>query len=74
MTIPEFINLMKKYEKCPYCGCSTIGNGTGTLEGDTAKEFFRRTCSCGWSVTIRDGSFKITVPNSQKEVPIHGKT
>lgn len=73
MTITEFINLMKKYEKCPYCGCSTIGNGTGTLEGDSSKGYFRRTCRCGWSVTIGDGIFDTTVPNPPREVPGYGK-
>jgi hypothetical protein len=40
---------MGKYAICPECGNDKIGGGAGALiiEDNT----FKRTCSCGWSVT-----------------------
>ena len=61
MTLIESMELMQKYAKCPKCGCEAIGNGKGTIEIDTLnpKEgYFRRTCSCGWCVEIKDSNIK----------------
>ena len=52
MNIHDAVKLVKEYETCPKCGCSTIGGGTGTLEFDTERGYFKRTCSCGWSVEV----------------------
>ena len=54
MTVLDSIELMDKYAKCPVCGCETVGNGTGTLEVDTAAGYFKRTCRCGWCVEIKE--------------------
>ncbi len=50
MNVREACELIKKYAKCPKCGCEVVGNGKGTLEVD--KSIFKRTCHCGWSVII----------------------
>lgn len=57
MNIRELIPIMKKYEKCPKCGSTKIGNSEGGIivEDDT----YTRTCKCG---------FKITVDKNNKEV------
>ena len=52
MNIIESLDLMKKYIKCPKCGCETVGSGTGTIEVDTAAGYFIRTCHCGWKIEI----------------------
>lgn len=56
MNLDDAIKLIDKYAECPKCGCETVGNGTGTIEIDTTKEegYFKRTCHCGWSVTVRE--------------------
>lgn len=54
MSITEACKLTEKYAKCPECGCDVIGNGKGTLEVDTEKGFFKRTCHCGWSVVLNE--------------------
>ena len=54
MNIIEFLDLTKKYIKCPKCGCETVGGGTGTIEFDTAAGYFIRTCHCGWKIEIRE--------------------
>ena len=61
MTVKEVCGLIDKYDKCPNCGCETIGNGTGTIEVDTlGKEgYFKRTCPCGWSVIVKENDLKI---------------
>lgn len=53
MTVIECIELTKKYAKCPECGCEAVGNGKGTIECDTTKNYFKRTCHCGWFVEIK---------------------
>lgn len=54
MNLIEAIDLMKKYIKCPKCGCETVGAGTGTLDIDTAAGYLIRTCHCGWKIEIRE--------------------
>lgn len=54
MNLVDACELMKKYAKCPKCGCETVGGGTGTFECDTAAGFFKRTCHCGWSIEIEE--------------------
>ena len=61
MDIVIAAKLMEVYAACPKCGCEVIGNGKGALECDTAAGIFRRTCSCGWSVEVRE--------NSSEQVP-----
>lgn len=55
MNMTEVYKLIEKYAQCPKCGCNVIGNGKGTLEVDTEKGYFKRTCSCGWVVTVDEG-------------------
>lgn len=55
MNLVDACNLMRRYAKCPKCGCETIGAGTGTCEVDTAAGYFKRTCQCGWYVEISEG-------------------
>lgn len=52
MTIQRACELMERYAACPKCGCEEIGNGKGTVECDTSKGYFKRTCHCGWEVVI----------------------
>lgn len=54
MNIFDLIELTKKYAECPKCGCNTVGNGTGTIVGDTEAGYFKRTCQCGWSIEIKE--------------------
>lgn len=54
MNILTAAKLMELYAACPKCGCEVIGNGKGALECDTSAGTFRRTCSCGWSVEVRE--------------------
>lgn len=56
MNAIESIKLMRKYNQCPNCGNDKVGGGEGTvnIEG----EVFRRTCKCGWSVTVENGKAK----------------
>ena len=54
MDIVIAAKLMELYAACPKCGCEVIGNGKGALECDTTAGFFRRICSCGWSVEVRE--------------------
>ena len=56
MDIVIAAKLMELYAACPKCGCEVIGNGKGALECDTAAGIFRRTCSYGWSVEVREKS------------------
>ena len=52
MNLVDAIDLMKRYEKCPKCGCGTVGGGTGTL--DIGPGYFIRSCSCGWRIEINE--------------------
>ena len=52
MNLVYAIDLMKRYGKCPKCGCDTVGGGTGTL--DIGQGYFIRTCSCGWRIEINE--------------------
>ena len=52
MKLVDAINLIKKYGKCPKCGCDTVGGGTGTI--DIGEGYFQRTCSCGWRIELHD--------------------
>ena len=54
MTVLDSSKLMELYAVCPKCGCEVIGNGKGTLECDTSIGYFKRTCSCGWLVTVKE--------------------
>ena len=52
MKLLRAVELMEKYAVCPKCGSDRLGNGAGTLEIEG--DLFRRTCTCGWKVEIRD--------------------
>lgn len=54
MNLIEAVELMKKYAACRNCGCETIGNGKGTMEVDSEKGYFKRTCRCGWQIEVRE--------------------
>lgn len=49
----EIKPLLEKYEICPDCGNRCIGNGQGGIEIDD--DYFKRTCKCGFEVTVRGG-------------------
>lgn len=53
----KVVSLIRKYEKCPYCGNDKVGNGEGGLivEEDT----FKRTCKCGFQITINEDGKEI---------------
>lgn len=52
----DSIELMQKYTQCLECGCEYVGNGKGTLECDTERGYFKRTCHCGWFVEIKENN------------------
>ena len=54
MTVLDSSKLMELYAVCPKCGCEVIGNGKGTVECDTSIGYFKRTCSFGWLVTVKE--------------------
>ena len=53
--IKTAICLTEKYCTCPVCGCDRVGGGLGTIEVDTEKQYFKRTCHCGWEVEVKEG-------------------
>ena len=53
MRFSKFIELNRQWAICPVCGCGTVGNGTGTLEGDSEAGYFKRTFRCGFSVEYK---------------------
>jgi iron(III) transport system ATP-binding protein len=57
MNIYQLMPIMKKYENCPDCGSSTIGNGQGGIivEDDT----YTRFCKCGFKITINENGEEI---------------
>lgn len=63
MNIVDSMELIKKYGKCEECGSDLIGNGEGTLEIE--ENIFKRTCKCGWSVTV-DKRIKIVATATKK--------
>lgn len=56
MNIADSLKLMEQYAQCPKCKSDKVGNGAGTLEVDGG--LFRRTCKCGWSVTVSHGQIR----------------
>lgn len=50
---------MKKYEICPNCGSTTIGNGEGGIivEDNT----YTRTCKCGFKKTVNEDNIDIDI-------------
>ncbi|MNM07346.1 hypothetical protein D3C81_173880 [compost metagenome] len=48
MKLTESMKLMEKYQVCPDCGNSNIGNGEGKLE--ITEDTFTRECKCGYKV------------------------
>ncbi|MDU5080255.1 DUF3797 domain-containing protein [uncultured Tissierella sp.] len=46
MYVSKLIPIMKKYEKCPQCGSTTVGNGEGGITVDDTT--YKRTCKCGF--------------------------
>jgi hypothetical protein len=63
MNIVDSMVLMKKYSNCEECGNEFVGNGEGTLEIED--NVFKRTCKCGWSVTV-DKRIKIVASATRK--------
>ena len=55
MNYIDAVNFVKQFGECPKCGNVFVGNGQGTIDIDTEKGYFKRTCSCGWSVVVEDG-------------------
>lgn len=50
MNINLSLAMQRAYNKCPDCKNEYIGNGQGTMMIDD--NIFKRTCKCGYSVTI----------------------
>lgn len=63
MKLVDSMELMKRYSKCEKCGSELIGNGEGTLEIEN--NVFKRSCKCGWSVTV-DKRIKIVASATKK--------
>lgn len=55
MKLKEVIQMMKMYATCPVCGEENVGEETGEIEIDTKQGYFKRTCSCGWRVEVKEG-------------------
>lgn len=57
MNIRALMPILKKYEKCPSCGSTTIGNGQGgiIIEDDT----YTRTCICGFRKTVDENGKEV---------------
>lgn len=69
MTVTQSAKLMELYAACPECGCAVIGNGKGTLECDTGAGYFKRACSCGWYVEVREVMAAPAAPEPVEEDP-----
>lgn len=52
MNMKRVLELLEKYETCPECGNTKIGNGEGALVIDI--NTFKKTCKCGFEVFIED--------------------
>lgn len=50
METKKVLKLLRKYEECPKCGSTYIGNGQGTLIIET--DYFIRGCKCGFEIKI----------------------
>lgn len=48
----KIVRLIKKYNKCPQCGSTVDGDNKGTVLVCAEKEFYRRTCACGFRVAV----------------------
>lgn len=57
MNVRTLIPIMKKYEKCPNCGSTTIGNGEGAIIVE--EETYTRTCKCGFKITVNEDGKEI---------------
>ncbi|WMJ79557.1 DUF3797 domain-containing protein [Clostridium sp. MB40-C1] len=57
MNIRTLLPIMKKYEVCPKCGSTTIGNGEGGIVVED--NFYIRTCKCGFKITVDGNGRKI---------------
>ncbi|MGQ3740877.1 DUF3797 domain-containing protein [Bacillus sp. Fil] len=54
------LELMNEYGKCKQCGNEMIGEGVLEIDADV----FKRTCKCGWSVEVNEGSSEREVGSS----------
>lgn len=52
MNVLKVMPLLKKYEKCPICGSSTIGNGQGGIIIENNN--YTRTCKCGFFIKVNE--------------------
>ncbi|MBM7580057.1 DUF3797 domain-containing protein [Jeotgalibacillus terrae] len=52
MRLERLMELGKQHSKCPQCGSSKIGGGSGMIYVDDTT--FRRTCKCGWKVEVKE--------------------
>lgn len=57
MNAYKLLEIMPKYEKCPNCGSTTIGNGQGGIIVED--ETFTRTCKCGWKITVDENGNEV---------------
>lgn len=57
MNAYKLLAIMPKYEKCPNCGSTTIGNGQGGVIVED--ETFTRTCKCGFKITVDENGNEV---------------
>lgn len=57
MNAYKLLEIMPKYEKCPNCGSTTIGNGQGGIIVED--ETFTRTCKCGFKITVDENGNEV---------------
>lgn len=57
MNAYKLLEIMPKYEKCPNCGSTTIGNGQGGIIVED--ETFTRTCKCGFKITVYENGNEV---------------
>ena len=52
LKIRDVCRLMKKYARCPECGCRIGANAKCEVTITSDEVFFKRVCDCGWSITL----------------------
>lgn len=57
MNAYKLLEIMPKYEKCPMCGSTSIGNGAGGIIVED--ETFTRTCKCGFKITVDENGNEV---------------
>jgi len=50
MDIDKLLEIMARYEECPVCGSTIIGDGQGGIVVED--KTYTRTCKCGFKITV----------------------